>query len=284
MKNFTLYSLFSKFLFIGIFISTQQLEVAAASAAASAAAADNDGQDSSATIIKAVNKACTGQQLPRSSPLTLGVIGGSSVCAGTAKSKKGDLIAINVHSGIFYDNCEKLDKSILPEAFVTLGSSSVIPGLNEGLSGMCVGEVRRLIIPSDLAFGEEDGTVIFEIELTSILLSADENKDAEVAQRKIEAAKKKNNWKSNFPQTSAARDDMLRTTNHKDAKVAHRERKLEKGIRDERKRDRKRRMKEEEAVETGAVKLEVEKKARSAAEFKRIKDIRARARKDLEEM
>lgn len=36
---------------------------------------------------------------------------------------------------------------------IVLGSQSVIPGWNLGLLGMCVGEIRRLIVPPEYGLG-----------------------------------------------------------------------------------------------------------------------------------
>ena len=35
-----------------------------------------------------------------------------------------------------------------------LGKGQVIPGWDQGLTGMCVGEKRNLVVPSHLAYGE----------------------------------------------------------------------------------------------------------------------------------
>lgn len=52
----------------------------------------------------------------------------------------------------------------------TLGSGQVIKGLDDGLLGMCVGEGRRLVIPSDLGYGSRGAvgvasgdTLVFDV-------------------------------------------------------------------------------------------------------------------------
>lgn len=58
-----------------------------------------------------------------------------------------------------------------------LGNSEVIRGWDIGLSNMCIGEIRKLTIPSDLAYANEGAppkiypgaTLVFEIQLIDIL-------------------------------------------------------------------------------------------------------------------
>jgi FKBP-type peptidyl-prolyl cis-trans isomerase len=57
----------------------------------------------------------------------------------------------------------------------TIGEGYVIQGWEEGISGMQEGGVRKLTIPSDMAYGERavgsipaNSTLIFEVELLSI--------------------------------------------------------------------------------------------------------------------
>ena len=63
----------------------------------------------------------------------------------------------------------------IPFTFI-LGKGDVIKGWDIGLSNMCIGERRKLTIPSDLAYADEGAppkikpgaTLVFEIELVDI--------------------------------------------------------------------------------------------------------------------
>lgn len=64
-----------------------------------------------------------------------------------------------------------------PFAF-TVGAGQVIPGFEEGIAGMRVGGIRRLIVPPSLAYGSNpppnssipaDATLIFDVELIDVL-------------------------------------------------------------------------------------------------------------------
>ena len=81
-------------------------------------------------------------------------------------------------TGKLYSDCSKFDSSLDrddPLKF-TLGKGEVIKGWDDGLRGMCVGEKRKLTIPSDLAYGDEGSgdkipggsTLQFEVELLDI--------------------------------------------------------------------------------------------------------------------
>ena len=62
----------------------------------------------------------------------------------------------------------------------TIGAGQVIPGWEQGVLGMKVGEVRKLTIPPDLAYGSSgaggvippDATLIFTIELLEVSMPA----------------------------------------------------------------------------------------------------------------
>lgn len=89
------------------------------------------------------------------------------------KSRKGDILSM-MYAGTLEDGSE-FDSSKEPFVF-TLGSGQVIKGWDQGLIGMCEGEKRKLIIPSDLGYGSRGAppkipggaTLVFEVELLKI--------------------------------------------------------------------------------------------------------------------
>lgn len=92
------------------------------------------------------------------------------------KTRKGDIVHMH-YTGKLEDGTE-FDSSIprgQPLTF-TLGTGQVIKGWDQGLLGMCVGEKRHLVIPSELGYGKSgagakippDSTLIFDVELTKI--------------------------------------------------------------------------------------------------------------------
>ena len=92
------------------------------------------------------------------------------------KSRKGDSLSMH-YTGTLEDGTE-FDSSIpRGDPFVfTLGSGQVIKGWDKGLLSMCEGEKRRLVIPSDMGYGDRGSppkipggaTLIFEVELIHI--------------------------------------------------------------------------------------------------------------------
>lgn len=91
------------------------------------------------------------------------------------EAKKGDLVTVH-YVGTF-TNGTKFDSSVdrgQPFQFVP-GVSSVIQGWHLGVPGMKVGGKRKLTIPYQLAYGENDyssipgkSTLLFEIELLEV--------------------------------------------------------------------------------------------------------------------
>lgn len=86
------------------------------------------------------------------------------------KSKRGDVIGID-YTASYYSYGDHGDKIVydssaqrgtgMPYQFV-LGSGDMIPGVDLGLYDMCVGEIREIQIPYQLAYGER-GNKLFKI-------------------------------------------------------------------------------------------------------------------------
>ncbi|CAH1775683.1 unnamed protein product, partial [Owenia fusiformis] len=102
----------------------------------------------------------------------------------------GDEVTIHytgsLESGAVFDSSRRPGRYPLP--FV-LGQGRVIQGWEQGIKGMCVGEKRKLIIPSHLGYGKQGlppaipggATLIFETELVSIKPgSAGDNIEAKI--------------------------------------------------------------------------------------------------------
>jgi FKBP-type peptidyl-prolyl cis-trans isomerase len=86
---------------------------------------------------------------------------------------------IRVHYTGTLTNGTQFDTSRKPNGqpfSLTLGAGQVIPGWEEGLQGMKVGEKRKLTIPAKLAYGEQgrppqiptNSTLVFEVELIGV--------------------------------------------------------------------------------------------------------------------
>lgn len=92
------------------------------------------------------------------------------------KSRKGDVLHMH-YTGKLEDGTE-FDSSLPKnQPFVfSLGTGQVIKGWDQGLLGMCEGEKRKLVIPSELGYGERGAppkipggaTLVFEVELLKI--------------------------------------------------------------------------------------------------------------------
>ncbi|KAG2441192.1 hypothetical protein HYH02_010036 [Chlamydomonas schloesseri] len=106
--------------------------------------------------------------------LQIGVKFKPEKCDKTAK--QGDTVHVH-YTGKLTDG-SKFDSSLdrnQPFTF-TLGRGSVIKGWDQGLLGMCVGEKRKLKIPSHMGYGDSGSppkipggaTLIFDVELIKI--------------------------------------------------------------------------------------------------------------------
>ena len=102
--------------------------------------------------------------------------------AGTGtQAVSGKLLTVN-YTGWLYDSSKTDQKGTQfdasagrgPFQFV-LGAGQVIPGWDQGLAGMQVGGLRRLVIPPSLGYGAvangpipANSTLIFEVELVGV--------------------------------------------------------------------------------------------------------------------
>ena len=85
---------------------------------------------------------------------------------------------VSVHYTGWLEDGTKFDSSLdLGNPFVfPIGMQYVIPGWDEGISTMKVGGKRQLVIPAELAYGQEGAanvippgaTLIFEVELLEV--------------------------------------------------------------------------------------------------------------------
>lgn len=95
----------------------------------------------------------------------------------TERAFPGDIVDVH-YTGYFRDNGKQFDSSYSrgqPISFA-LGSGQVIYGWEQGLIGTCVGEERKIQIPSRYAYGETgiprmippNSDMIFDVKLVSI--------------------------------------------------------------------------------------------------------------------
>ncbi|XP_072349927.1 peptidyl-prolyl cis-trans isomerase FKBP11 isoform X2 [Scyliorhinus torazame] len=96
----------------------------------------------------------------------------------SSQDEKGQDLKVEVlgklEDGTLFDN------SLIREPLVVeLGRKQVIPGLEQGLLDMCVGEKRKLSIPPNLGYGKRgfppsipgDSVLLFETELVTLVKS-----------------------------------------------------------------------------------------------------------------
>ncbi len=111
---------------------------------------------------------------PTFSETGLGII---DIETGTGETPETGKLMVVHYTGWLSEDGTKFDSSLdrgTPFEFV-LGLGQVIAGWDEGLATMNVGDKRRLIIPPELAYGEEgrpsippDSELTFDIELLEI--------------------------------------------------------------------------------------------------------------------
>lgn len=118
-----------------------------------------------------------------------------NLVTGTGKeAKTGDTLVVD-YTGWVEGISQPFEKSTLhnkPFEFV-LGKGEVIPGWDQGLSGMKAGGKRKLTIPPDLAYGAEgtgrippNATLIFEVKLLDVITPLAELPSTSVKELNVE--------------------------------------------------------------------------------------------------
>lgn len=97
--------------------------------------------------------------------------------AGAPEATAGDIVAVD-YVGRSFSTGEVFDSSEGREPIrFELGAGRVIPGWDQGIAGLQVGERARLTIPPNLAYGEAGAppaigpneTLVFDVHLVNIL-------------------------------------------------------------------------------------------------------------------
>jgi FKBP-type peptidyl-prolyl cis-trans isomerase FkpA len=117
-----------------------------------------------------------------SAPANTAPFSQSDVRVGTgAEAVTGATLTV-AYTGWFYDSSKPDQKGLVFDSSLgsegltfTLGAGRVIAGWDQGVPGMKVGGLRRLVIPSSLAYGDSrngpippGATLVFEIELLNV--------------------------------------------------------------------------------------------------------------------
>jgi len=132
-----------------------------------------------AVLLLAVIAACTSPTSPSNAP----PFSQTDLVVGTgAAVGNGDAVAVH-YTGWLYDASAFEQKGTMfdttagsaPYTFV-LGTGQVIAGWDQGIAGMRVGGIRRLVIPPNLAYGATgngpippNASLVFEVQLVTLL-------------------------------------------------------------------------------------------------------------------
>ncbi len=95
------------------------------------------------------------------------------------EAMNGDILSVDYTGWLYYPNAHENKGMPFDSGSnlqFTLGAGEVIQGWDQGLLGMRVGGLRRIVIPPELGYGTSgappaipgDATLLFEVELLSI--------------------------------------------------------------------------------------------------------------------
>lgn len=103
-------------------------------------------------------------------------------------AQKGD--KVKIHFVAQLESGHKVDMSQSKPFEIMLGRGQVIPGLDEGLVGMQVGEKRRITITPDKAYGERAHDLIKEIPIENLPTMDHVPQKGEILQMDTQTGKK----------------------------------------------------------------------------------------------
>lgn len=137
---------------------------------------------SSTFLFGALIALCAGCTGSSTSPSNGAAFSQTDVRVGSgATAANGKTLSVN-YTGWLYDGSKsdlkglRFDSSVGKSAFTfSLGAGQVIAGWDQGVAGMNVGGLRRLVIPPSLGYGAvrtgpipPNSTLVFEIELLTV--------------------------------------------------------------------------------------------------------------------
>ncbi len=171
MKNYIIFGIVAV-----VVVAAAVMYYPGAPAPATATADSQPTADATQTVTQPVELSGTVVTNPKPTTMSDGLIIEDTKIGNGAEAKKGSLVRVN-YVGTFADG-KKFDASADhgTEGFTfPLGQGRVIKGWDEGVVGMKVGGTRKLTVPPQLGYGENDygpipgnSTLLFTVELLAV--------------------------------------------------------------------------------------------------------------------